>query len=168
MRLKAFVGPLGDDFPSIFPIVAGVLLFFGTLAYAAGVIDEKNSYFEVRKASLGLAYILTQKGRLRQMEFKSLCDTQAVDYACSKGVKFYAALVPQCDGVKFYDDFRDSVTAGSYEPESCSLTKQGETLDLAEVAKKNPVVVNYPMAVPCPSAGAYTYGLGTVSVVVWR
>ena len=166
--MKAFVGPLGDDFPSIFPIVAGVLLFLGTIVYAAGVVDEKNNYFELRKASLGLGYILTQKGRQSPAEFQALCETQAKEFARSKAVKFHAALRPQCNGIEFYDDFTESVTKGTYEAASCDSHKEGETYDLAEIGSKNPVVVNYPLAAPCPMGSSYMYGLGVVTIVVWR
>ncbi|NYZ77901.1 hypothetical protein H0N96_00685, partial [Candidatus Micrarchaeota archaeon] len=74
-RRKGFVGPLGDDIPSIFPIVAGVLLFIGTLVYAFGLVQEKNQYLEIRRAGMTLSYIMTEKGVMpTEAEFKAKCD----------------------------------------------------------------------------------------------
>lgn len=166
--MKAFVGPLGDDLPSIFPIVAGVLLFLGTLAYGAGVVDEKNAYFNSRKATLGIAYLLTQKGDTTPMEFQSLCETQAREYARSKGVKFHAALVPQCDGVEFKEEFGESIGLGSDYGECDSSDDTGGEYDYSLVEDRNPAVMTYPIAVPCPDENSYTKGLGLVVVTVWR
>ena len=166
--MRAFVGPLGDDFPSIFPIIAGILLFLGTLAYGAGVVDEKNAYFNTRKATLGIAYILTQKGTITPMEFQSLCNTQATEYARSKGVKFHAALVPQCDGIEFEEEFKESIGFESDYGWCDSSDETGGPYDYAEVEGKNPAVMTYPIAVPCPNKDSYTNGLGLVVVTVWR
>ncbi|MFA4946587.1 MAG: hypothetical protein WC607_03580 [Candidatus Micrarchaeia archaeon] len=165
---KAFVGPLGDDFPSIFPIVAGVLLFLGTVAYAAGVVDQKNAYFEIRQASLGLGYTLTQRGSLTQMEFDALCGEQATEFARSKAVKFKATLVSRCDGYVYSDDAEFGEWGDEGYASCDSHGDEEEDYVLSEVAGKNPVVLDYPMAVPCPEAGSNQYGLGSVVVMVWR
>lgn len=93
------IGPIADDIPSIFPIVFGVLLFMGTAVFATQRLDERNDYLEIRKAALGLSYVVTQKGYLSDSEFGQACASQYEDYAARRRVEFIVSLKKYCNGV---------------------------------------------------------------------
>ncbi len=99
---RGFVGPLGDDIPSIFPIVAGIMLFLGTIAYASDLVNEKSSYLEIRKAAMGLSYIVTEKGLTNAALFDQKCDSMQ-SYASANSVKFLVTLKRFCNAVNLYE-----------------------------------------------------------------
>ena len=172
--MKGFIGPLGDDFPSIFPIVAGVVLFFGTLAYANGVIQEKNDYLEVRKAALGLSYLVTRTG---SVDYGSLdtpdtgaCDNELDAYAKSRGVKYQVILKSACNGLQFSETPEELFgLKGDDLYASCGTADEAEEESVAQDAlQSNPVIMNFPVAAGCPAYDEPTKGLGSLTVVVWR
>jgi len=165
-RRRAFVGPLGDDIPSIFPIVAGVLLFIGTMAYAASLVAEKNSYLEIRKASLGLSYLVTERGQMNTEELGTMCDSKLRKYGTNSRVKFIVTLDRQCGGYVFDTDPLapyDVSAAYGY----CS-NLDAAAIVASEISARSPVILNYPVAVPCPNADSPTEGFGIINVIVWR
>lgn len=169
-KTRGFVGPLGDDFPSIFPIVAGVLLFLGTMAYAASLVDEKNNYLEIRKAALGLSYIVTQEGSFNAMSFKQQCGTELTRFAEAHSVKFFVAVEAACKGVTFAEDPEEVFRGGEEAPERrgvCS-SERIEEISAQEIQERNPVLLTYPTAVSCPEEGSFTKGLGVITVLAWR
>ncbi|VVB67748.1 Uncharacterised protein [Candidatus Norongarragalina meridionalis] len=163
---RAFVGPLGDDIPSIFPIVAGVLLFIGTMAYAASLVAEKNSYLEVRKTSLGLSYIVTERGQMKKADLETLCADKLRKFGTNARVKFLITLERECPGYVFETDPKTT-----YDPNTAYAACSNLDFDAIkpdEVAARSPVVLNYPVAVPCPDEGSFTDGFGMINVIVWR
>lgn len=178
-RTRGFVGPLGDDIPSIFPIVAAVLLFIGTLAYANGLVQGKNRILDTRQAALGLSYIVTEKGLIdKSDEFEKItCEDHLKKYALSNQVKFLVTVKRYCDSIQFY------YPRNSPQPEEAKLSPdylektptqpapgqsgvlQGHTWTYCTNAKdakenamlavpENAVVLTYPVAVPCPKVPA--------------
>lgn len=171
---KGFVGPLGDDIPSIFPIVAGVLLFIGTLSYAIDTINEKNAYFDVRRAALGLSYIATDKGVVSENVFAEKCGSMK-KYGDSASVKFLVTLKRFCTQVSLTNvvssaespyNFADSESAASTWLH-CANAELPSNQDYLP-PPKNSVLLSYPIAVPCPFAVSATNGLGVINVIVWR
>lgn len=184
--LRGFVGPLGDDFPSIFPIVAGIILFISTISFAGGLAANKNSYLEVRKAALSLSYIVTEKGFVTAETW--VAKEAAIEKAADAGNVFVLATVKRyC-----YDSGRDSggeivFPETQNSPESpyyvarnpgfaqtwlyatnneALLRANPPVLDAANI--RNLVMLNYPVAVPCPNQDSPTFGLGMLNVIAWR
>ncbi len=93
---KAAIGPIGDDIPSIFPIVAGVLLFMATAIYASQQLEARNSYLEIRKAGLGLGYVASSSAYLPDDAFNSACDNTYKPFASRSHVNFLVTLKKQC------------------------------------------------------------------------
>ncbi|GEM_PF-1427604 len=93
------IGPIADDIPSIFPIVFGVLLFMGTAIYTTQKIDERNQYLELRKAGVGLSYVVLRSGYLSDDDFDASCGSQYSDYAARRHVSFLVSLKKYCNYV---------------------------------------------------------------------
>ena len=67
---KGFVGPIGDDIPSIFPIVIGVVLFISTIGFVNSQFDARNEQLSLKKAGLGISYAILRSGYLSDNEFE--------------------------------------------------------------------------------------------------
>lgn len=180
---RGFVGPLGDDIPSIFPIIAGVLLFISTVAYVTMFISEKDSYLDTRKAALGLAYIVTKQGATTLGELESSCANVIQPYAKSRGVSFAVVLKKFCRKIAlnaYPFDWRtyavnpltnEEEIGGQSDVEGGVCVTPGissEELANPENMPLDAIILNYPIAVHCPNEGSMTTGLGMVNVMVWR
>ena len=98
------IGPIGDDIPSIFPIVAGVLLFMGTVIYADSQLSSRNDYLELEKAGTGLAYVAISTPYLTNQQFQAQCDSTYKSYAATRSVNFLITMKKFCKGVDVSSD----------------------------------------------------------------
>ncbi|MGC8851444.1 MAG: hypothetical protein ACP5O3_04480 [Candidatus Micrarchaeia archaeon] len=178
---KAFIGPLGDDIPSIFPIVLGILIFMGTLIYVNNALTARNDEFNLRRAALSLGYLATQKGAYTLDEFKTLCITRLTPFANQQGINFAVVMKRHCNKIDlfgtnpFFSGY-NSPRSAQPDPGLCTndanLANQISTTDNSyEIAKasfpNNTIVYNYPVSVPCPEANSSTQGLGIMNVIAW-
>lgn len=178
-HLKGFVGPLGDDLPSIFPIVAGVLLFVASLLYANNLVDQKNQQLDTRKAALGLSYIVTEKGLIDDAaEFKDVkCEDQLKKFAASNRVNFLVTVKRFCRGVRIFQKEAPPQESPYFLDESVDLqartwmyctnvegVPRGQLMDVPEHA----VALSYPVAVLCPDNNLPLRGLGMMTVAAWK
>lgn len=60
--MKGFIGPLGDDLPSIIAIVLALGLFFSGLLYAVNTYNQKMIGLEVLTGSVDIGRIVTGEG----------------------------------------------------------------------------------------------------------
>lgn len=181
-----FIGPLGDDIPSIFPIVLGVILFMTTLIYINNAIGERNSDFNLRRAALSLGYISTQKGTYAINEFGALCNASMIPFANQQGLYFAVIMKRHCDKIDFgtnpyFSGYEQptknaGLCTNALEEKSkiqwSALTDSNNpSTDLLSTAQnygpKDTVILNYPIAVPCPEETNVTLGLGMMNVIVW-
>ncbi len=95
-KKRAFIGPLGDDIPSIFPIIGGFILFIASIAYVASLFDSKNVELSKRKTALDLSYLVTDRGYLDDFEFTGRC-TAMRDFAEKRAVNFVAVMQKHCN-----------------------------------------------------------------------
>lgn len=102
---KGFIGPLGDDIPSIFPIVFAILLFAGTVLYANDIIAQKARALEIREGALALSYLVTEKGYTSDTEFSKACSDKIQQRAGSLSVKFLVTLKRFCNGIPSTFDY---------------------------------------------------------------
>lgn len=195
-RLKGFVGPLGDDLPSIFPIVAAVLLFGATLFHANQLVDQKNKELGLRQGVLSLSYLVTEKGLLDdRADFKNrLCEDQLKKQGQSLRVHFLITIKKYCQKVEFYTAGVSPPYASPYFLEETlergGASAQGHTFayctnqykdnrlwDLKRnqavttpdfPVPEDAVTLVYPIGVPCESGGFPTNGMGLVFVTGWR
>lgn len=194
---RGFIGPLGDDIPSIFPIVAGMLLFIGTILYANAQVDARNSELRLRQATQELGYLATQKASFQPGEFQRVCATSLRPFAENNALKFAVVVKRFCDrgcptcgsGIDLENSnvYSENERAGPLEPESIFSPDSPDTnnvcysdrdegvraqyingrLDKSQ-APKNAIVLNYPFTVPCPDPGSPVNGLATINIIVWK
>ena len=142
--LKGFIGPLGDDIPSIFPIVFSVLLFTGSVIYANQMISEKAKAIEIREGAMALSYLVTDKGFVEwdqangKTSLEKVCEEKIKPRAASLNVKFLITLKRFCKGIPSSFDWEqvDSVSPPSY-PEDLNPYHQSSAAE-ASVEKTNP------------------------------
>lgn len=180
MKRKAFIGPLGDDIPSIFPIVAGMLLFIGSILYVNAQVDERNADLALRQATQKLAYLSTAKGSFLPGEFSALCSTSIRPFAENNGLKFAVVLKRQCSGIELVNSnayreeegidvnapWNNDYVCTSNNPNIQEQYRQAR--QVKDLAPKDAVTLIYPVAVPCPDLASPTNGLGTINVIVWK
>jgi hypothetical protein len=158
MERRGFIGPIGDDIPSIFPIMAGIVLFIATLIYAQDEFGAKNAEINLRKAGLDMSYIVLEKGYIIQGSFGDTCDGLLVP-ASEKGGVFFAVMLRDCA-----KDPSESF-AGT---EICSRTAEADAQITSEyLARRQTSIFNYPVATDCTTAAGTRTGLGSVSVITW-
>lgn len=58
MLEKGFLGPIGDDLPSLIPLLFALLIFFSTFSFSFSVFNEENISFDVDLAVLNISRIL--------------------------------------------------------------------------------------------------------------
>jgi len=180
---KGFVGPLGDDIPSIFPIVAGLMLFLGTLAFASNLVAQKNAYLEVERAAVSLSYIATEKGFVTQAGWASKCPSleKAAD---ANGVRVFASVKRFCGEIDFPNSVSDPASpyyaeqgyAGTGGRTWLACTNDddvGSHLQRAQPTvivpqRQSSILFSYPVAVPCPGTDSPTFGHGVLNLLVWR
>lgn len=189
-RSRGFVGPLGDDLPSIFPIVAAVVLFIGTLAYANGLVEGKNRLLETRQAALALSYLATETGLINnRTDFEqNTCKDHLMKYALSNRIQFAVTVKRYCQSIQFY--YPQANPSPEYLKKNPSyiqkndLETQGQTwaycTNKVDINGNSPadgllgvpedaVVFTYPVAVPCPLPNQPpTNGLGLINVIAWK
>ena len=52
---KGYIGPLGDDFPALFPIILGLVLFFGAVSLTYQIYEMKNAQVNSMRANIMLS-----------------------------------------------------------------------------------------------------------------
>ncbi len=184
--LRGFVGPLGDDLPSIFPIVAAIMLFVGTMVYAGNVITQKNEMLEIRQAALGLSYMVTEKGLIKDRTSfeEEMCKGHLMKYALSNRVRFVVTIKRYCGKYKPYYPLNtepdpDLFLSPYFLDKNDADNPQGRTWAYCTNIENPPaggllkvpqgaVLLSYPVAVSCPVGGMPTNGLGAINVAVWK
>ncbi len=184
---RGFIGPIGDDIPSIFPIVAGMLLFISTILYANAQVDARNSELLQREATQKLAYLATQKASFQPGEFQTICANSLRGFAENNGLKFAVVVKKFCErgctrcsnGIDLLnsnvfneDEIRNSPT---FDPNYVCTSEKQPILDEFNAARldvsnapKDAVVLTYPFTVPCPDDASPVKGLATLNVIVWK
>ncbi len=158
MSRRGFIGPIGDDIPSIFPLMAGIVLFIATIIYANDEFAAKNDALNLRKAGLDMAYIVVEKGYVNQGGFDETCEDLLRPSARKNNV-FFAVMLRDCT-----TDPSESF-AGK---EICSLTQETNAEITSEyLTSKQTSIYNYPIATECDTTAGTRTGLGSVSIITW-
>ncbi len=70
---KGYIGPLGDDFPSIFPIALGLIIFFSALYVAYASYQMKEDYVQTMRANIMIS---------RAVRYQIYFDKDYWDFTC--------------------------------------------------------------------------------------
>ncbi|MDD5163662.1 MAG: hypothetical protein PHD95_05655 [Candidatus ainarchaeum sp.] len=88
---KGFLGPIGDDLPSLIPLVFALIIFFYSFTFAWNAFDQKNRFFDDSKDVLDLASIM--RGNSYVAGFDSFKESCANAQSGVKRIKFVVGLV---------------------------------------------------------------------------
>lgn len=85
---SGFIGPIGDDLPSLIPIVFALTIFFASFNTALNSFENKNLGFADDLDTLKVARILRSNGYIVNLEnFKQLCSLVQVS-----SIKYVAGI----------------------------------------------------------------------------
>lgn len=191
---RGFIGPLGDDIPSIFPIVAGVLLFITTLLFLNQQVSLTSEDFKLRQTTQELAYLATKRGFYSLEEFDSMCKGSLAPFATNNNLKFAVVVKKFCgNGIDLFNTnpFDPDETANRDEnwrqnmactnnppaienPDKPSAFEEFKTARDARLPQdknklpRDVISLSYPVAVPCPDSTSPYNGLGMINILVWK
>ena len=73
---KGFLGPIGDDLPSLIPLIFALIIFFSTFTFAFNVFNEKNSDFQADLDVMNVSRVLKGTSLISSLEeFQKNCST---------------------------------------------------------------------------------------------
>jgi len=61
-KSRGFIGPIGDDLPSIIAILLGLSLFFSALSFTLNVYNNKLTAYNILKGTMEIAHKVNEKG----------------------------------------------------------------------------------------------------------
>jgi hypothetical protein len=83
---KGFLGPIGDDLPSLVPLLIALIIFFSTFTFTFNVFSSRSSDFRADIDSLNVTRMLRSNSYVTGYpNFNSLCSSITVS-----GTKYYA------------------------------------------------------------------------------
>ncbi|MDO8627723.1 MAG: hypothetical protein Q7K42_04610 [Candidatus Diapherotrites archaeon] len=86
---KAFIGPIGDDLPSLIPIIFSLLIFFSAFTFAFNKFNEENDLIRTKLDALNVARTMKVNSFISNYEhFQKLCEDAKVVQ-----INFIAGLV---------------------------------------------------------------------------
>lgn len=106
---RGFIGPVGDDIPSIIPLLIGLVVFFSTFSFTFNIYNQKNAGFDADLSALRVARVLQSNGYIVSgTEFRNLCRSLS-----ETSIRFVAGIT-------------DVVTNPAKFPDPAKLDKPGE------------------------------------------
>ena len=75
MLEKGFIGPIGDDLPSLIPVLLGLVIFFSTFTITFNAFDQRNTEFKTDIALMRIARVLQSNSYIYSHDkFNELCN----------------------------------------------------------------------------------------------
>lgn len=90
LKQKGFIGPIGDDLPSLIPLLFGLLMFFSVFGFAFSVLDSRKSFFQDDLDALRIAEQL--KGNSYVVDAKQF--TEQCEAITITRLNFVAGIIP--------------------------------------------------------------------------
>ncbi|MFH0714828.1 MAG: hypothetical protein V1847_03185 [Candidatus Diapherotrites archaeon] len=146
-----FIGPIGDDLPSLIPLVFALVVFFAAFQSALSTFDSKNASFADDLDALKVARILRGSGYwVSQPEFAKACDIVNV-----RAIRFEAGITEL--NVRLFDSYgnisnrRELYLPHDLETDAqyfCSNVKDLKDISLSELQKEGKVLIRiYPIVI---------------------
>lgn len=185
---KGFVGPIGDDIPSIFPIVIGVILFISTMGFVGMQFDARNVQLNQKKAGLEVSYAILRSGFISDNEFETKCPTAYKPVADRLAKNYWINLKKFCYYVNVTSDIFSAKTEITQSEENSFGSLDSSDIDITGpspcysnsiadqvagnefVEDKRPEsydLLQFPVAVECNKDGTIK-GPGMLYIVIWK
>jgi hypothetical protein len=95
MKKSGFIGPIGDDLPSLIPLVFALMMFFYVFTFTWNAFDQKGRIFQDNIDALKVGDSLKGNNYLSGFDsFNANCEEAQI----YKRIKFMAGLVPLSTG----------------------------------------------------------------------
>lgn len=175
LNARGYLGPIGDDIPSLIPIIVGMITFFSAFSFTLNEYNQRSASFAADRDTLIIANSLKGDSYLSSYaEFDTACRGLRV-----RGLNYVAAVVESTQWNVILSDAQqdpdshqlsfvaDHVFSIDNLPLSCSrgIDSPFSSAEFGEVLKNNQyVVLSLPVALEIPTAVVP----GTLVVVTWR
>lgn len=148
---KGFLGPIGDDLPSLVPLLLALIIFFSTFTMTFNIFSSKSADFAADIDALSVARVLKGSSYISGIEhFSKLCGSLTV-----YRVNYFAGLTDavtnpnpnsSAEGVIdiFNLDLIDSTESGT--PYVCTNLPEGESPTSSMVADRKILTRIYAVA----------------------
>lgn len=135
---KGFLGPIGDDLPSLIPLVFALIIFFGAFGVAFSTFTQRGRDFDLQIEALRISNDLKGNSYFANYDqFKETCDS-----INAKGIKFRGGLVALDKQVDiFKTDFYKDKDGKEFKCENTT-----DELSRARLAQQNPITRDFPVA----------------------
>jgi len=90
--MKGFVGPIGDDLPSLIAIMLAFTLFFAGLTFAMRTFNQKQRDITLMKGSLDISRAIIQEPVI-----KNLSSSEADSIADNNNLEYYTNFTEEFD-----------------------------------------------------------------------
>lgn len=111
---KGFIGPLGDDLPSIIAILLALTVFFSSMVYTMNIYNQKIEDMQALKGSVDIAKAILDKGILSGTNQADIDPLEAQYVAQSYGLKHGVYLDSDTNNVCPADSYRFSYLVAAY------------------------------------------------------
>lgn len=127
LNQRGFVGPIGDDIPSLIPLTVALLVFFGAFGFAFNSFEEKKAEFDQRLLLLSIGKTLKGDNLLDSYEkWKDACEGLEVTRYKFKAVVFLVSTKPDASfyNYEFFHDWQDDTSFFSEPCYTCTGDKR--------------------------------------------
>lgn len=175
INARGYLGPIGDDIPSLIPIIVGMITFFSAFTFTLNEYNQRTASFAADRDTLIIANSLKGDSYLSSFsEFDTACKGLRV-----RGLEYVAAVVestqwnailrdaqlnPDAHQLSFVADHVFSIGG---QPLSCtnSLSVPFTNVELGDALQNNQyIVLSLPIALEIPTAVVP----GTLVIITWR
>src|SRR3989344_2490778 len=88
MLARGFIGPIGDDLPSLIPLLVGLVIFFSTFTLTFSTFDERNTEFNDDVSVMRISRVMQSNSYIFSYDnFEELCGQVGL-----VNIKYVAAL----------------------------------------------------------------------------
>ncbi|GEM_PF-948441 len=156
---KGFLGPIGDDLPSLIPLVFSLIIFFGAFGVAFSTFSQRGRDFDLQIEALRISTELKGNNYFSNFaEFEELCDSIIV-----KGIKFRGGMVNIGKPVNIFDpEFYAQGTGADQRVFKCENTS--EKLLRAQLSQQRPITRDFPVVLN----EDFVVNPKTLVITVWR
>jgi len=153
-----------EDVPMIVPIVLALLIFFGALSWATGVVNKTNERVDTILALIRVADAFTQWGVITDQTWDESCDAIRTK---EQDVGFVACLVGPGNVKDVLEDLR--TPGGGLNPYACpSLSCTSPGVDRYLPRRTSYVLVRYfPVTYQVDMGGSVRNDVNFLVVAVW-
>jgi hypothetical protein len=175
LKQKGYIGPIGDDIPSLIPIVVALVIFFSTFSFTLNEFNLRSQSFTADRDTLIIATALKGDSYISAFyEFDNACKGVRV-----RGLHYVAGLIeskkwndialeaqsnPNVPSLGFIGDYFFEANGNSFECVS-GLKEDFSAEELSEILlNKQYVILSFPVALELENAIVPA----TLVVITWR